>query len=30
MKIIRDFYAGRKGRYPEKFSPVRLPEEDED
>jgi len=30
MKVIRDFYDGKKGRYPEKFSPVRLPEEDED
>jgi 1-acyl-sn-glycerol-3-phosphate acyltransferase len=30
MKVIRDFYAGRKGRYPENFSPVRLVEEDED
>ncbi|MBW2420569.1 MAG: lysophospholipid acyltransferase family protein [Deltaproteobacteria bacterium] len=30
MKIIRDFYADKKGRYPEQFSPVRLPEEDED
>jgi 1-acyl-sn-glycerol-3-phosphate acyltransferase len=30
MKIIRDFYADKKGRYPEKFSTVRLPEEDED
>ena len=30
MKVIRDFYDGKKGRFPEKFSPVRLPEEDED
>ena len=29
MKVIRDFYADKKGRYPEKFGPVRLPEEDE-
>ena len=30
MKLIRDFYADMKGLYPEKFSPVRLPEEDDD
>ncbi len=30
MKVIRDFYADKKGRYPERFSAVRLPEEDED
>ena len=28
MEVIRDFYAGRVGRHPEDFGPVRLIEED--
>jgi len=27
MDVIRDFYEGRKGKYPEKFGPIRLREE---
>ncbi len=30
MERIREFYEGRKGRYPELFGPVRLKEEDAD
>jgi len=30
MDAIRDFYEGRKGKYPEKFGPIRLREESEE
>jgi len=29
MQYFRDFYAGMKGRYPERFGPIRLKEESE-
>lgn len=29
MQFFRDFYAGAKGLYPERFGPIRLKEEDE-
>jgi len=29
MKIVRDFYAGRTGRFPDAFGEIRLPEEEE-